>query len=435
MNDNDDRSISGNGEAISLSVDETNKLRASLGLAPLETEATENRKRKRETIAPAEHVEKKPTAAEIRDRLDRVRTQRRIAEMMRLPEEEEEDDDLDVVAWTAKMRQRDKSETKPESENRGMKRHRESSSAVPLTMQVGHGLKLREGEEVVLTLADQHVLDEHGDESLGSGLVLENTRLKELERYKKNVRERKRVQEFMASAGPTGISGRALDMEDSSESEDDAKPSGAPMAPDESKALRSAEEEPETEVAAEMPPKSTVTTVVVLPPDSEPVKEESMKDAKFKKPQKKEKLMKKRKAINWADVFGDEDESETATESLGPVVERREWGVVGGDIHEEEEAENAQLYGAIFNSMREMPVEDVRVKEEETLKAIECLPQVKQEPEEVKLDLQNNLGLIDDGVSTTKPEMVITATAEFAKSLQTPLEKLEEKKNKWQTRS
>uniref|UniRef100_G3MKP6 SART-1 family protein n=1 Tax=Amblyomma maculatum TaxID=34609 RepID=G3MKP6_AMBMU len=212
-------SDSGNQERSSLSIDETNKLRAKLGLKPLQVDGggipglgdvppgdsneDEGEKRK-EVFVKTENMQEKVMAQKLREKITANREKRKITEkyreVKRLGDTEEEDDD--ALAWVRKSRKLQEEKEKAEKRAKLLEEMDEEFGVGKLVeeelrpakdytakhlkgLEVLHGVeRFKEGQTVILTLKDQGVLDDGGD-------VLENVNLVDAERAERNVENRK----------------------------------------------------------------------------------------------------------------------------------------------------------------------------------------------------------------------------------------------------
>ncbi|XP_052895263.1 U4/U6.U5 tri-snRNP-associated protein 1 [Anopheles moucheti] len=222
-----------NGAGDALSIEETNKLRAKLGLRPLEvgtgSKATdssgakgseqENSEKLKDDWGefyhkPAKNLSEKTHEEKIRDKLKERREKRAIEEKLkRLKTLGEEDDVDDLKNWVAKTR--DKDRLKKEAEERarlldqmdeelvsggpdmdssgraGSSRRRATNKGSYHDrdlegLRVEHDVEaFTEGRQVILTLKDANVLDEE------AGDTLVNVNMMDDERYKRNVENRK----------------------------------------------------------------------------------------------------------------------------------------------------------------------------------------------------------------------------------------------------
>ncbi|XP_076266874.1 U4/U6.U5 tri-snRNP-associated protein 1 isoform X2 [Rhynchophorus ferrugineus] len=207
---------SGQG-AESLSIDETNKLRAKLGLKPLEVNTSDVGKKgdgkKKDDLGefyhkPAENLFEKAEREKIRAKLSEHKEKRllhnKLSKVRGLGEESDSEDD-DVSNWVDKNRKL--ATAKKEAEKRAKmleeldaqfgigevieqeqreKRKQQYSARDLKGLMVEHDVdSLAEEKVVILTLKDQAVLDTEDD-------VLVNVNMIDNEKYKKNVDNKKR---------------------------------------------------------------------------------------------------------------------------------------------------------------------------------------------------------------------------------------------------
>jgi len=172
----------GPADDVSMSVEETNKLRASLGLPPLKVDKgeaknghEEHKKRKRE-------AEERRKANELEERVRQAKERRHQQEILSktktLGEADAEVDD--VMAWVNKSR------TLNESQQRQKKRQPKAKVAAASVAaddeggdlagaKVKHNLEdLEEGDEMILTLEDKSILDDKGNLIEEDEIALEN---------------------------------------------------------------------------------------------------------------------------------------------------------------------------------------------------------------------------------------------------------------------
>lgn len=203
----------------SLSIEETNKLRAKLGLKPLvvgtSNVGTSSKDRsdglKKDDLGefyhkPAENIKDKNQQEKIRSKLAEIREKRQIhnklSSVKTLAESEDEDD---LALWVDKSRKKEQMKKEAEkrakmleeldaqfgisdfmeSENREKMKHKYTEKDLKgLTVQ--HDVDTFDEEKtVILTLKDQGVLDEDDD-------VLVNVNMIDDERYKKNIDNKKK---------------------------------------------------------------------------------------------------------------------------------------------------------------------------------------------------------------------------------------------------
>eukprot|EP01026_Neomeris_dumetosa_P039712 TRINITY_DN3266_c0_g1_i1.p1 TRINITY_DN3266_c0_g1~~TRINITY_DN3266_c0_g1_i1.p1 ORF type:complete len:753 (-),score=205.44 TRINITY_DN3266_c0_g1_i1:512-2770(-) len=174
---------------ISLSIEQTNKLRESLGLKPLKIEPTPKEKK---GIHIEESNEDGSPQDEVMERLEKVRTARQMAEATRsvktIAEEVEEEGDL--LSWLHRQREEaaQKEESTEEGDGQDEEKQQEGQSKAEYRsddlkgIKIKHGMKdlLKEGETVTLTMVDQSILNEKGDfQEQAEEIVLEEVRTRE----------------------------------------------------------------------------------------------------------------------------------------------------------------------------------------------------------------------------------------------------------------
>uniref|UniRef100_A0A1B6D1V5 U4/U6.U5 tri-snRNP-associated protein 1 n=2 Tax=Clastoptera arizonana TaxID=38151 RepID=A0A1B6D1V5_9HEMI len=204
----------------SLSIEETNKLRAKLGLKPLETApvtAVKKEDGSKATVMggtdmgefvhkPADNISAKLKSEKIKNKLKERKERRKVEEKLSKIKKlgESDDEDEDAKAWVIRSRkideERKKAEKKAkelddmdaefgigelvEDEIRNTRKTAYTSKDLK-GIRVEHDVdKFTEGKDVILTLKDQGVLDEDGD-------ALINVNIIDDERYQKNIDRRK----------------------------------------------------------------------------------------------------------------------------------------------------------------------------------------------------------------------------------------------------
>jgi len=190
----------------SISVEETNRIRAELGLKPLETggEGSESSvSEKKDVHVPAENLREKKKTEDIRQKLEERKEKRkidkRLASFKTLAETATEEDD-DAANWVEKSRKLQQAKEEAQKRAKLLEEmdqafgvgdivHNEISKAKAraYTEKDLRGLRVEhdredigEGKSVVLTLKDKNILDE--DE----GDTLVNVNMIDDEKYKKN---------------------------------------------------------------------------------------------------------------------------------------------------------------------------------------------------------------------------------------------------------
>lgn len=209
-----------NGAGDSLSIAETNKLRAKLGLKPLEMDSGESSSAKPSADGlstykdewgefshkPAENLAEKLQAAKIRDKIRAHKEKRAIEGKLKSQKTLGEEDDVDnTLNWIE--RSREKERMKQEAERRAKaleemdnelieggasavgrkkKKHSQYSDKQLKGLRVDHDMdSFQEGRTVILTLKDRDVLDDD------NGDTLVNVNMIDDERYRKNVENKK----------------------------------------------------------------------------------------------------------------------------------------------------------------------------------------------------------------------------------------------------
>ncbi|XP_046739802.1 U4/U6.U5 tri-snRNP-associated protein 1 [Diprion similis] len=204
------RSVSpskGGAAQTSLSIEETNKLRAKLGLKPLETSTTsvDDPNKIKDDLGefyhkPAPNTNDKVKTQKIKDRLNTQKEKRQIeSNLSKLKTLGESDSDDDAKAWVQKNRRLQLEKKKADErakmldqldeefgigtlvEEEVQSERRSAYSNKDLRgLKVEHDMDtFEEGKTLVLTLKDQAVLDEHED-------VLVNVNMLDEERYSRS---------------------------------------------------------------------------------------------------------------------------------------------------------------------------------------------------------------------------------------------------------
>lgn len=202
----DDRPTANSTNETSISIEETNRIRAKLGLKPLETgeknSTDEPSSDKKDIHVPAENLREKKATEELRRKLDERREKRKIEQKLaqvRTVVQTATTEDDDTVSWVEKSRRLQKQKEDAAKRAKMLEEMDEAfgvgdmvttelmkQKAKAYTSKDLRGLKVEhdrdnilEGKDVVLTLKDQNILQEEGD-------VLVNVNLIDTERYKKN---------------------------------------------------------------------------------------------------------------------------------------------------------------------------------------------------------------------------------------------------------
>ncbi|ORX94711.1 SART-1 protein [Basidiobolus meristosporus CBS 931.73] len=178
------------GGESSLSFEETNKLRISLGLKPLEPGkgSTKDRAAEENYTKYQEEQAAKSATQEVKARIEKRKLNEKLSGQG-LGDEADVDDTLD---WVKKSRQREKELAKKRmQELNNLDAELEQSAKVKYSgdslsgMKVAHNLGDFESGEVILTLKDSNILEENGDE-------LSNIQLEEQEKLRQNIENKKK---------------------------------------------------------------------------------------------------------------------------------------------------------------------------------------------------------------------------------------------------
>ncbi|RUS15975.1 SART-1 protein [Endogone sp. FLAS-F59071] len=189
-----------------LSLDETNKLRASLGLPPLsadsdaavsrEEEAHENWAKYRD------EKDKEAKEKEIKERIEKSKSRKKLAEKLtgKGLGELSDNEDESALTWIKKSRKREKelamkrAKELAEMDEMFEKNGTEYSAADLTGLQVAHDLsQFEEGDETILTLKDSTILEneEEGDQ-------LTSVQMEDRERLQKNLDNKKKKPGYLA---------------------------------------------------------------------------------------------------------------------------------------------------------------------------------------------------------------------------------------------
>ncbi|CAL1684383.1 unnamed protein product [Lasius platythorax] len=200
--------VKGGASQASLSIEETNKLRAKLGLKPLDVDNTpkDDPNKIKDDLGefyhkPAPNNNEKIKAQKLREKIGTQKEKRQIeANLSRVKNLGECDSDDDTRAWISKSRQLEEEKKKAEKRAKMLDQLDEEFGIGNLVREEIHtarntaytekdlkGLKVEhnvetfeEGKTVILTLKDQEVLNENAD-------LLVNVNMIDNERYKRSV--------------------------------------------------------------------------------------------------------------------------------------------------------------------------------------------------------------------------------------------------------
>ncbi|KAK7483539.1 hypothetical protein BaRGS_00025213 [Batillaria attramentaria] len=203
-------------EQLSLSIEETNKLRAKLGLKPLEAggeNASSKSSENQDVHVPAINLSEKKRTEKLREKMSTMKEKRTIQSKLGavkgLGESDSEDDN--AVFWVKKNRKLQKEKELAEKRAKLLEEMDEEFGVGGLVEQefkasrpqanytsgdlsglkVEHAMeKFKEGSHVILTLKDKGVLDEEDDD------VLMNVNIVDDERAEKNVENKKKKPDY-----------------------------------------------------------------------------------------------------------------------------------------------------------------------------------------------------------------------------------------------
>ena len=178
-----------NGDGtLSLSIEETNALRVSLGLKPLNSEVTETKISEKEIHKPAQKV---TNVDDIKARIEKAKWLRKERELKRtktLAESSEDDsEEEDAAAFVEKSRKLEKEKKLAKEKLKKMEQEeKEREENIDLnSITIAHNEEAFSENPIILTLADKDIMDEGEDE-------LENINLKEEEKRIYNKKQEKK---------------------------------------------------------------------------------------------------------------------------------------------------------------------------------------------------------------------------------------------------
>lgn len=183
----------------SLSLEETNKLRISLGLKPLQpapdssgdgsaVDTVEDEERKAVENLKALRAEQAKVAEQeaLRQRLKKARDRKALNEKLKgqtLGEVDETEEKEDIKSWVKRTKKREQelaAKRAQELESQDKQFQEEYTSEHLEGLKVGHDFdEIEEGEGMILTLKDRGILDEDEGDELVSTALVEKERLKE----------------------------------------------------------------------------------------------------------------------------------------------------------------------------------------------------------------------------------------------------------------
>lgn len=203
-------------EHLSLSIEDTNKLRAKLGLKPLDvggsgdsnTKSSENQ----DVHVPAINLSEKLNTEKLREKMLIMKEKRKVKDKLRTVKGlgDSDSDDDDVFSWVKKSRKIAKEKEMADKRAKMLEEmdaefgigslveeefdtgKKNTYSSHDLSgLRVEHSMeKFKEGSKVILTLKDKGVLDEEDDD------VLVNVNIIDDERAEKNVENKKKKPDY-----------------------------------------------------------------------------------------------------------------------------------------------------------------------------------------------------------------------------------------------
>ncbi|PRP87742.1 hypothetical protein PROFUN_02442 [Planoprotostelium fungivorum] len=190
--DEDDYEYMGSSNAageITMSVEETNKLRAQLGLKPLEVEDKKKEREERDKMI--EQNKKDQKIVEINSQIERMKKKRALTQKLagKSIAEEDDEDDGSAASWVVKSREKEKQlAAQFDDMDKELEEKKTKNAGKPSTsgLVVDHDVADFEetGEPIILTLKDDYILKDDGlndDE-----FHLENVNMSERARAVKN---------------------------------------------------------------------------------------------------------------------------------------------------------------------------------------------------------------------------------------------------------
>uniref|UniRef100_A0A7S3PNI2 SART-1 protein n=1 Tax=Aplanochytrium stocchinoi TaxID=215587 RepID=A0A7S3PNI2_9STRA len=191
--------IEKNGE-ISCSIEDTNRIRAQLGLKPLRVQQNKKNSDKIQVKSGS----KPKVDADVEARIERARKKRKLKEkFISTKTLAESSEDLDTSEWIkrSKLKQNEalkaleRAKEFEELESTHAKEAETYDSTQLGGIRISHHLKdLKPGEEVIMTLKDTSVLDEANNDLTGKVDELENVYIAEGERAKKRAKLQEKIQ-------------------------------------------------------------------------------------------------------------------------------------------------------------------------------------------------------------------------------------------------
>merc|ERR1712168_231949 len=207
------------GDDISLSIAETNKIRAQLGLAPLNVDGassnvsgTEEKESLKDDIhVPAINLRNQHESESMRLKLAQIREKRKINQKLgKVKKLADDSDDEDTLTWVKRSRIIQEEKTKAEAraqmlaemdaefgvdhlvQEEFMSKPKQYTSKHLKGLKVAHAeSSFKEGETVILTLQDEDVLNDGTNPE-----TLLNLNIRDSEIVKQNAERKKRVKDY-----------------------------------------------------------------------------------------------------------------------------------------------------------------------------------------------------------------------------------------------
>ncbi|KAF9411698.1 hypothetical protein HW555_009564 [Spodoptera exigua] len=403
-------STSGGNAQESLSIEETNKLRAKLGLKPLEhNEKPADDGKIKDDLGefyhkPAANLAQQKKSEKIREKLQVHKEKRKIEQKLQTTLLAEESDDDDAAAWAAMLDEMDAVfgvSALVEQDARDS-RERSYTHAQLRGLRVAHDIDaISEEREVVLTLADKEVLAEDSED------VLVNVNIVDEERTKKNLLEAKKAKAgYRAYDDEADLEAAALGYErpvlakydEEINKGKDAKNKGFVIGDDdvlEAKKFRDMMRQERLQGGGDKRLESLQLPALQLASD---YMDEHELEAKFKKTKRKGKIRKKPKQepidvedYDAASAPLDTDDTEVKTEQLSAALA----------VDEDEAEPDTELQAALARARRLRQAERAHDARYNLPKVEEILERVKEE----------------DPQEAEGSTMVLDATAEFCRTL------------------
>jgi len=428
--------------ASSCTIEETNRLRASLGLKPL---TVENDKPKEPEIEDPEKLSEE-------DFLQRIAASRAKREYetfskgKSIAESLEDDDLLDPIAWVSRMRKQDKEkivlalqgktcnsnaytdsvddsiEEEALGSKSSSKKKRKHEPTGPSLHVVHDRQHFLDGEDTILTLADKRIINAEGELDDETD-ELENVALREKERLDKKLKDKTITTVYDPTqdweVGPDGIPRKRDILEHYDEWSGVKKTVKGFIIKD---VVQDTDIAPEKKLEILSRQAENLETPLRVQSDYfQPKDRKEERAVNFQKSTKrKEPSLKKPDKLAWQDVFGDEaiEQSSNIEADHGSRLSRK-------DMSTDDQAE--YMYEQL-DKQRKLHQSGALITMKNRLESVvdnftKEKTDIKQEIKEEKPELP------DEKEQDTLDDLQITSTTEFCRTVQTPGEKLESMKS------